>query len=349
MLWQNLSKEEQIASIHAVAESKNIDERAVEKDWWVTVVLKALSMCECSNHLLFKGGTSLSKGWNIINRFSEDIDLSIDREYYEDKMGYAFANPKNNTQLKKLRKASRDYIHGILSPELSVRIAQLGVKGFRVNNLTEESTPEGIRRLDHDSDPTVVYVDYDSVLSAQESGIENRIKIEVSCLSMSEPFEVKRIVSLLNERFSDIDEETVSVFRTVTPTRTFLEKLLLLNEEMQKPQPRSRRMSRHLYDIERILNTPYGESALADMDLYKAVVEHRRKFYHLGYVDYDLDYPQNISFIPTGETLSAYKRDYEENMIDGYIYGTAVPFDRLLDKMNELQERLHLMRICHDH
>lgn len=79
MLWQNLSKEEQIASIHAVAESKNIDERAVEKDWWVTVVLKALSMCECSSHLLFKGGTSLSKGWNIINRFSEDIDLSIDR------------------------------------------------------------------------------------------------------------------------------------------------------------------------------------------------------------------------------------------------------------------------------
>lgn len=60
-------------------------------------------------------------------------------------------------------------------------------------------------------------------------------------------------------------------------------------------------MSRHLYDIERILNTPYGESALADMDLYKAVVEHRRKFYHLGYVDYDLDYPQNISFIPTGK------------------------------------------------
>ena len=82
--------------------------------------------------------------------------------------------------------------------------------------------------------------------------------------------------------------------RTVTPSRTFLEKAFLLNEEFQKDKPRSRRMSRHLYDLEKLMDTNYGKAALEDTALYQAIVEHRRKFYHLGYVNYDLDYPAAI-------------------------------------------------------
>lgn len=82
MIWQQLSEGERQAAVHTTAVGKNIDDRAVEKDWWVTSVLKALFDCECGGYLLFKGGTSISKGWPIIERFSEDIDLSLNRLYF---------------------------------------------------------------------------------------------------------------------------------------------------------------------------------------------------------------------------------------------------------------------------
>ena len=89
----------------------------------------------------------------------------------------------------------------------------------------------------------------------------------------------------------------------------------------------------------------YGKSALRDVELYKAVVEHRRRFYHLGYVDYDKDYPQTLEFIPSGEVMEAYRRDYNENMVDGYIYGNAIPFDELILRLTALRDRIREIRL----
>ncbi len=114
-LWQNLSTAERLASVQAAAKDRRIEDRAVEKDWWVTIILKALFNTECGPSLLFKGGTSLSKGWGLIQRFSEDIDIAIERKFYRDVLGFAFAAGENHSQLMRLRKASRDYIHGVLS------------------------------------------------------------------------------------------------------------------------------------------------------------------------------------------------------------------------------------------
>ena len=66
------------------------------------------------------------------------------------------------------------------------------------------------------------------------------------------------------------------------------------------------------------------------------MVEHRRRFYHLGYVNYDNDYPDKIDFIPKGVTLDEFRKDYEVNMIDGYIYGAAKPFPQLMERMKQL-------------
>jgi len=159
---------------------------------------------------------------------------------------------------------------------------------------------------------------------------------------MSEPFETKDITSLIYDKFPDADEGSACAIPTVTPTRTFLEKTFLLNEEFQKNKPRCRRMSRHLYDIERIMDTEYGKMALTDIKLYHDIVEHRRKFYHLSYVDYDKNYPQFINFVPTGDILGSFRRDYNENMVDGYIYGDAIEFDALLARIQELQDRFRL-------
>lgn len=332
--WQNHSSDERIAMIQTVAQDHNIEDNAVEKDWWVTVVLKALFNTSCGKWLLFKGGTSLSKGWNLINRFSEDIDISIGRNFFGDVLNLPFAKCENNNQVKKLRKASRDYIHGTLSSELDAELLKMGVKGYTIMN--ETVTGEPPRPIDHDSDPTIIFVNYESILPSSMRLIDARIKIEISCLSMSEPYEQCEIRSLVFDKFPKEDDEMAASINTVTPSRTFLEKALLLSEELQKEEPRSLRMSRHLYDLDRLMDTEFGQKALNDGKLYKAIVEHRRRFYHLGYVDYDKDYPAKIDFIPQNKVMNAYRLDYESNMVDGYIYGEAKSFDELMKRMEKL-------------
>lgn len=344
--WQKHNLDEQIAMVQSVATDKDIEDNAVEKDWWVTIVLKALFSITGGNHMLFKGGTSLSKGWSLINRFSEDIDIAIDRSFFLDDLGYDFAACRNNTQMRKLRKASRDYIHGTLSPELDRKLNEMGISDYSVENVTTTGFPPA--PIDHDSDPTVIYVNYKSIFPTSLRLIDSRVKIEISCLSMSEPFEEKVISSLIHDKFPDDDSEATSIIRTVTPARTFLEKAFLLSEEFHKNKPRSMRMSRHLYDLDRIMDTEYGKEALSDGELYKAIVEHRRKFYHLGYVNYDDDYPDKIDFVPKGGVLDAFRNDYETNMVDGYIYGEAKPFDELVERMKELVGRFRQINIDHN-
>ncbi|MGI6224584.1 MAG: nucleotidyl transferase AbiEii/AbiGii toxin family protein [Prevotella sp.] len=344
--WLKHNKDERMAMAQAVASERNIEDNAVEKDWWVTTVLKALFHTTCGEWLLFKGGTSLSKGWDLINRFSEDADISINREFFTDVLKLPFAKCENNNQIKKLRKASRDFILGTLSSELDVELAHLGVSDYSVVNVTETGNPP--KPVDHDSDPTVIYVNYDSIFPSSTRLIDSRVKVEISCLSMSEPFEERKISSLIHDKFPDEDDEGVSVIKTVTPSRTFLEKALLLSEELQKAEPRTMRMSRHLYDLERLMDTDYAMRALQDGKLYKAIVEHRRRFYHLGYVNYDEDYPDKIDFVPKGDILRAFRRDYETNMVDGYIYGEAKPFEQLMRRIEELLSRFRNIKIDKD-
>ena len=345
-LWIHLTPEEKIASVQATAASRKIDERAVEKDWWVTAVLKAMYNTECAPWLNFKGGTSLSKGWSLIDRFSEDADLSIGREFFLKVKKLSCAKAENNNQRKNLRKVSRDYIHDHLSVYLKEELEKLQISGFSVRNHTHEETPDGSKPIDHDSDPTVIFVDYESIFPPYDGDIQPRVKIEISCQSMDEPFEIKEISTMLHAQFNELDQELTADIRTVSPARTFLEKIFLLAEELQKDHPRFRRMSRHLYDLEKMMDTSYGKAALDDTELYKAIVAHRAKVYHLGYVgDYSIDYPENISFIPSGEVLENYRKDYDENMVDGYIYGKAMSFDELIGRMVELQNRIRAIKL----
>ena len=101
-LWLNHTIDERIAMLQRAEEKFRINQVAIEKDWWVTVVLNALFKCSCADQLIFKGGTSLSKGWNLIERFSEDIDLSVSHEFFG-------IEKTTKNQREKLRKKARRY------------------------------------------------------------------------------------------------------------------------------------------------------------------------------------------------------------------------------------------------
>lgn len=329
--WQKHTEEDRLALLKQTADQEGINLIAVEKDWWVTVALKALFQTSCAEYLLFKGGTSLSKGWDLIQRFSEDIDLAIDHSFFK-------IHETNKSQREKLRKNSRNYIHSYLSKEFEKKLEAMQIAGFTVENITTIQTAEGEKPIASDKDPTVIHLNYRSILDTQIDYIPPRVKIEISCLSMAEPCEIKNITSLIYSHFPAEDNETASAIKTVLPSRTFLEKAFLLNEEFQKPSPRHLRMSRHLYDLEKLMDTIYGKEALADSQLYTEIVKHRYIYYADKKINYQLHHPTTISFLPKSELLKEWMNDYNE-MKSSFIYGNALSFEQLIKRMQELQSR----------
>ena len=332
-LWIKNTAEDRIAILQQAERAHaGVTLSAVEKDWWVTTTLHALSRCACAPYLSFKGGTSLSKGFGLIERFSEDIDIALQHSFFG-------IEPTNRSQRDKLRKVSRAYIHNTLSKQLDNELRQMGVYEYRIENVTQVSANGGIPKpIDSDKDPTTILVYYDSVIEEPIAYIPQRVKVEISCMSMDVPVEIRNIRSMIADVFPKEDESEVS-FSTVLPTRTFLEKIFLLAEEFQKDSPRYLRMSRHLYDLERLMDCAYGVEALGNRRLYDAIVEHRRLQYALRYVDYELLSPSRVTIVPPQKALHDWESDYK-NMRDHFIYGASLPFEQLLCRIEELQTRI---------
>ena len=342
--WLDLSLEERKVKIQRVREVLKIDESAIEKDWWVTAVLYSLFHTSVAGYLLFKGGTSLSKGWNIINRFSEDIDLALDRSFFLNVKKLSCAKCTNNTQLHALREHGQDFLFGEFKDELNFVMKKTGL-ALSVQTEDEYNKENGKqRKVIHDKDPSVLYIKYPSLYNNQTAYSTSSIKIEISVLSMAEPFEMRQISSLIEQIDKDpsVDSDLVQTVRTVSPARTLLEKAFLLCEEYQKNRPRTRRMTRHFYDLEKLMHTKYLDIALNNPTLYYDIVKHRRKFYHVGYVDYDKELPSQIQIVPKEELMPLFEKDYEE-MKFNFIYGPSLDFHTLIKQMDILQNRFREM------
>lgn len=333
MKFIDLSKEDRLDILDRVSNELKIRQREViEKDWWVTAVLRAMFSLPYANHLSFKGGTSLSKCWHLIDRFSEDIDIAIDREYL------GFSGTLSKTQISdKLRRAACSFARDTMQHDLSEQLYKDGVskEKFKINvNITPIST----------TDPEVININYDSVLSFSIDGMGGnqyilpKVKIEVSGRSMSEPVSDIALDSMIDQVYPNTPfAEPKFMVRAVLPERTFLEKIFLLHEEFAKPKDliRVERMSRHMYDIGQMLKTPIAGRAINDADLYRQVIEHRRTFIGLRDFDYDTLYPATLSIIPPASVVEQWKDDYE-NMRMHMIYGESVPFEELVYKLKKL-------------
>ncbi len=336
MKFIDLSKEDRTDVLNRVSTELNIRQREViEKDWWVTAVLRAIFALPYARHLSFKGGTSLSKCWHLIDRFSEDIDIAIDREY----LGFSGALSKNQIS-DKVRRATCSFVRNTMQYDISEQLHKNGVAidSFQVNvEITPIST----------TDPETININYDSVLTLSIDGkngsyVLPKVKVEVSGRSMSEPVSEVAIDSMIDQVYpkTPFTEPKFKV-RAVLPERTFLEKLFLLHEEFAKPKEliRVERMSRHMYDIGQILKTPIAERAIRDQKLYRQVVEHRRTFIGLRGFDYDTLYPNTLNIIPPTSVIDQWKTDYE-NMRLHMIYGSSVPFEELINSLKDLNSRI---------
>ncbi len=128
----------------------------------------------------------------------------------------------------------------------------------------------------------------------------------------------------------------------VNPERTFLEKIFLLHEEFQKHSEKIRvdRLSRHLYDIEKLMDTEFAQIALSDNDLYTSIVEHRKSLTPIRGIDYEKHSPNKICIIPPLMVINEWEKDYKV-MQNNMIYGNSLSFKQLLTRIEELQSRIN--------
>lgn len=301
---------------------------AVEKDWWVVQTLAVIFSMDCANALIFKGGTSLSKGWNLIQRFSEDIDLALDREYL------GFTGELTKGDIRRLRRKSYQFITEVFTEELKSKFAELGFKEVTVKYREVEN---------HDQDPLIIEIYYNK-LTETDTYLKPGILVEVGSRSLKEPLSQRTFGTFVSEIYKDnpFTDKPITI-PVVNPERTFLEKVFLLHEEFQKPFDKIRveRLSRHLYDIEKLSQTRYAEIALKDTELYNTIVKHRSKFTAISGIDYDKHKPENIRFVPPDNILSLWGKDYQD-MTTSMIYGQPLTFDELINRLTNLQKRINL-------
>jgi hypothetical protein len=327
--FYTVDKEEKVAIFNAIATEKGMTPFAVEKDWWVSRTLEIIFRMDFSQHLVFKGGTSLSKAWKLINRFSEDIDLAIDKEFFE-----GYEGDISKTQIGKLRKVAGEYTTGTFFEELKEK--------FREKEYTDLEF-KVIEAKDSDQDPRVLEIYYPNIIPSESEYILPRVQIEISCRSLREPFTVRAFGSLVDEFFAGRDfVEPLFEVPTVNAERTFLEKLFLLHEEFHRPADKMRvdRLSRHLYDIYQLSKVGIAAQAINDKELYETIVAHRYKFSRVGGIDYNSHNPKTLNPIPPAEVISEWKADYAK-MKEDMIYERDKPsFEDLITNLEDLMAQL---------
>jgi hypothetical protein len=312
-----------------IAEQTGMSAFAVEKDWWVSRTLEIIFKMPIREHLVFKGGTSLSKAWKLINRFSEDIDLALDKEFFE-----GYGGDISKSKITKLRKEAGAYTIGTFFEELKQAFEAKGFIGLNFMVIAAK---------DSDQDPRVLEIYYPNIIKSTTEYLLPRVQIEVSCRSLREPFSIQSFGALVDEVYEDKDfAEPLFEVPTVNPERTFLEKLFLLHEEFHRPMNKIRvnRLSRHLYDIYHLTQADIVKKAICDKELYETIIAHRYKFSRVGDVDYNFHNPNHLNPIPPQSVIADWEADYTQ-MKQDMIYEKIKPsFEDLIINLNNLRSQL---------
>jgi len=321
MNWLNLPKRKQQELFKQLSVKTGIQPQSIEKDAWVTLVLRVIFSSQISEYLIFKGGTSLSKAYKLIQRFSEDIDLAINREYL------GFQGELTKGQIRKLRRKSHDFVSNEMINTL--------INEFEKQDVDKQLFKIKVKNTKiSDQDPEIIEITYQSVFE-ELPYIKQKVLVEIGARSLLEPSENKEIKSIIDENYEDTKfSELPYTVRTIRPEKTFLEKLILLHEEFSKPIEKIRyhRMSRHLYDIGEIITTEFGIRAFNDKKLFEEIISHRKVFTPIKTIDYEKLEIHNLKFIPPKEFFNKYENDYIE-MQENMIYGDSMTFKLLINKI----------------
>lgn len=324
-----LTKEQRAAVFERVGASVGLPMQAVEKDFWVTVILQTVFSLPVAQHLIFKGGTSLSKAWGLISRFSEDIDLAVNPIA----LGAAEGD-LTKKQIKKLRKASSLFVSEQLTPMLCAKINEMGMSAF----LNIEAQPNGEGDNTY-PEPRQIYIRYQSVFEKPLTYLRPDVVLEVSARSLIEPAMPTHVSCILAD-YIPIQSACDAVVHTAIPAKTMVEKMFLLHELFSVPGhgTRAERKSRHLYDLYQMMQQDFAQEAITNDALWESIRHHREVFTSVQGVDYSGDVRQRICLLPREDIVAIWQSDYE-TMRSSMIHGSAPTWDELIEQITILQNK----------
>lgn len=332
-----LPREDQREALLVAAERSGRPLHLLEKDVWVVWALNHLFAGPHARHLVFKGGTSLSKAYGVIHRFSEDVDLTYDiRAIAPDLVGKSESPwPTTRSQEKKWSKAIRQRLAELVAGELLPEVA----KALQAQGLPATAQAEGEQ----------IFIDYDAL--GQGTGYARpSVLLEFGARSTGEPNEPKRVVCDAAAHLQELS------FPTATPQvmraeRTFWEKATAIHVFCAQGTFRGgARFARHWHDVTRLDDAGFAASAAADRALAQSVAAHKGIFFAEAApdgttIDYGAAVTGALVLVPNGDARTTLADDYQRMVEDGLLMDDAEPFDTLLDRCQTLADKVNAM-VC---
>jgi hypothetical protein len=318
-----------VYTTHAVRTGRSA--QVLEKDVWVCWVLDALFTMPEAMPMAFKGGTSLSKIYDVINRFSEDVDVTIDYRYLDnsvDPFADSMGRKQQDELTKRLRARVAEHIALVVAPYMRERLA------------TEFGLDPDAVRIDSEN----VWVAYPSALKERDEYVNDAVKLEFGGRNAIDPNERHRVTPYLAAAFPHLAFPAAEV-TVLAPERTFWEKATLIHAELSRREFHFgvERLSRHWYDLDRLAEGEIGRRALANHLLLEDVVKVKKVFYRSAQADYDLCATGGLRLVSTdGDVVAHLQRDYDAMARAGMFYGDAPSFSEILDRLEDLVRRINV-------
>lgn len=323
-----ISSEELELVIQNTSDKLSMSKAIVEKDLWVCMILKYLfENFKYKDAIVFKGGTSLSKVYKLIERFSEDIDLALDWKVLGYKSEEPYKDRSNTKQLKfndKLNEDTKVFLRDEFLPVLE-------------NDFKDALKGKDYKFYIDEFDGQTICFDYPK--NHKDISILQVIRLEIGCLAEPIPSSRRKIKTYIEEVYPEVFDENIQVV-AVDSLRTFYEKMTILHREANRVNGNyPTRYSRHFYDVYKILLTDIKEKSFDNLDLLKAVIEFKKKFYACNWAKYDDIMEGNIKLIPSDEALEIFSKDYDS--MKNMLFGEKISFDRIISSIREYEIELN--------
>lgn len=326
------SDEEKQILFQNTAEKMKMHPAIIEKDFWVVALLDYLfHICPWKHAFTFKGGTSLSKGYQLIKRFSEDIDLILDWRV----LGYGENEPWEERSKSKQEQFNKEANQ---KAEIFLREQLLPVLQ---KELSEYFSIEANVYIDEDDAQTINF-QYPQLYTNQS--ILQVVRLEIGALAAWTPAASVSIQSYVAECYGDIFQKKTTEILTVRPERTFWEKATILHHEANRPENSlmPSRYSRHYYDLYCMLNSGVKETALKNIDLLYKVVEFKQKFYPRNWAHYEDAKPGTLKLCVPEYRITELEKDYQQ--MKEMLYGNIPEFGTILNDIRILEKAINQIK-----
>jgi len=333
--FMHLDAQEQKDILETLAIEMGRKSNVLEKDVWVCWALDVMFTIPDALPMAFKGGTSLSKVFRSINRFSEDIDITVDYRALAKHIGDdfdPFAESASNNQI------------GKYSDRLKAGLAEYAEEKIipHIQACTHLLPHHDQIEIEYAGDGEKIWINFSSVVEEQDDYLRSSVLIELGGRNIIDPNAVHTVTPDIAERLVEQPLTFPTADAVVlAPERTFWEKATLIHSECNRGSMRAgaSRLSRHWYDLYLLNNSGVGQSALAEASLLEDVVKHKKCFFRSGFSNYDACLAKNFKLIPGIETRTELEKDYRD--MQGMIYGEAPGFTQIMDGISELEQSLN--------